>query len=392
MDRRRGQPCESHQTTGHEITDKPLNLLFVIVDLYGGAGVYCKILATGLKRFADRPVRTHLMTFRSPEMSDEDTLLFDQITKLDLPVHTDWRRSFETVRDIRRLTDAIDSAQSDLIVSIGTYANLLVPYVAPKRKIILTEHVHLSGRLNESKSRVVLPKLIRWRYPGRPVVVPSQGAADDLRDRYGLDDVRVIPHGIDAERVLRLAEETPADLPKHPYMVAAGRLVPQKDYPTMLTAYAEAHGRAIKTDLLILGAGSPLPALEALAGKLGIGGNVKFAGFVQNPYPYLKHAQALVLSSVYEGFGLAILEAMTLGTPCISTDCPSGPAEILGNGEFGLLVPPRDPHALANAMLELVSFPAKRQILVDKALRRADELSLSAMTTRYLALFDEVLG
>ncbi|CAN5559811.1 hypothetical protein BH10PLA1_BH10PLA1_00860 [soil metagenome] len=366
--------------------------MLVIVDLYGGAGVYCKILATGLKRFADRPIRTHLLLFRSPQISDEDTLLFDQITKLDLPVHTDWRRSFETVRDIRRLTDAIDAAPSDLIVSIGTYSNLLVPYVAPKRKIILTEHVHLSGRLGESKSRVVLPKLIRWRYPGHPVVVPSQGAADDLRDRYGLDDVRVIPHGIDAERVLRLAEEMPADLPKHPYMVAAGRLVPQKDYPTMLTAFAEAHGRAIKTDLLVLGTGSQLPALEALAGKLGIGGNVKFLGFVDNPYPYLKYAEAMVLSSVYEGFGLALLEAMTLGTPCISTDCPSGPAEILGNGEFGLLVPMRDPHALADAMLEMMSFPAKRQMLVDRALQRSDEMSLAQMTERYLATFDEVLA
>ncbi len=368
----------------------PLNLLFVIVDLYGGAGVYCKTLATGLRRYANRPIRLHLMTFRSPAMSDEDTLLFDEVTKLNLPVHSDWRRSFETVRDIRRLTDAIDAAPADITLTIGTYANLLTPYVAPKRRIILTEHVHLSGRLGESKSRVVLPKLIRWRYPGHTVVVPSQGAADDLRDRYGLDDVRVIPHGLDADRIIKLAEETPADLPSHPYMIAVGRLVPQKDYPTMLTAYAEAFGRGVKTDLLIIGGGSQREPLEALVGKLGIGANVKFLGHVDNPYPYIKHAKALVLSSVYEGFGLVLLEAMTLGVPCLSTDSPSGPAEILHNGEFGFLVPPRDAHAMANSMLELMSFPSNRHLLIDKAVQRTQELSLATMTARYLELFDEI--
>jgi len=165
--------------------------------------------------------------------------------------------------------------------------------------------------------------------------------------------------------------------------------VPQKDYPTLLTAYAEAFGRGVKTDLLILGTGSQRESLEALAGKLGIGGNVRFKGHVDNPFPYLKHAKAFVLSSVYEGFGLVLLEAMTLGVLCISTDCPSGPAEILGNGEFGTLVPPREPHQLANALLEMMSFPSSRQGLIDRAIRRSQELSLAAMTEKYLSLFDE---
>ncbi len=366
----------------------PLSILLVMVDLYGGAGVYAKTLAAGLKRFAGRAVTIKLLLFRNPAISDEDALLFDQVTKLDLPVHTDWRRSFETVRDIRRLGDALDDMPADITVSIGTYSNLLVPYVAPKRRVILTEHVHLSGRLAESKSRVVLPKLIRWRYPGHTVVVPSQGAADDLRDRYGLDDVRVIPHGVDAERIARLAEQTPDDLPSHPFFIAIGRLVPQKDYPTMLTAFAEAHGRAVKTDLLILGGGSQQKTLEELANKLGVGATVRFKGHVENPYPYLKHARAIVLSSIYEGFGLVLLEAMTLGVPVITTDCPSGPAEIIANGEFGLIVPPREPHRLASAMLELTSFPDKRQSLIDKALQQADELSLEKMTRQYLELFE----
>jgi glycosyltransferase involved in cell wall biosynthesis len=368
---------------------EPLNLLFVIVDLYGGAGVYCKTLAAGMKRFADRAVRTHLLLFRNPSMTDEEMLLFDTITKLDLPVHTDWRRSFETVRDIRRVGDALATQPADITLSIGTYANLLVPYAAPQRKIILTEHLNLSGRLAESKSRVVLPKLIRWRYPGRTVVVPSEGAADDLRDNYGLNDVRVIPHGVDADRITELADE-PIDRPANAYFIAVGRLVPQKDYPTMLTAFTEAHGRGINHDLVILGSGSQESALKELAGKLGVGDRVHFQGQTTNTYPWIKHARALVLSSIYEGFGLVLLEAMNLGIPCISTDCPSGPAEILGSGKFGTLVPMRNPHALANAMLELASNPGLRQALIDKAFQRAGELSLGRMTARYLELFDDL--
>ncbi len=380
----------SIQNSEFAMPSDSLSILLVMVDLYGGAGVYAKTLATGLKRYADRPVNIKLLLFRNPATTDEDALLFDKIVKLDLPVHTDWRRSFETVRDIRRLGDALDALPSDITVSIGSYSNLLVPYVAPNRRVILTEHVHLSGRLAESKSRVVLPKLIRWRYPGHEIVVPSQGAADDLRDRYGLDDVRVIPHGVDAERITRLADESPSDLPTHPYFIAIGRLVPQKDYPTMLTAYAEAYGRAVKTDLLILGGGSQQKPLEELAEKLGVGGTVRFKGHVENPYPYLKHARAIILSSVYEGFGLVLLEAMTLGVPVITTDCPSGPAEIIANGEFGLIVPPREPHLLANAMLELISFPDKRQAMIDKAVQRSNELSLDKMTRQYLNLFDSL--
>lgn len=369
---------------------EPFNLLFVIVDLYGGAGVYCKTLAAGMKKYADRQVRTHLLLFRNPSMTDEEMLLFDTVNKLDLPVHTDWRRSFETVRDIRRVGDALAAQPADITLTIGTYANLLVPYAAPERKIILTEHLHVSGRLAESKSRVVLPKLIRWRYPGRTVVVPSEGAADDLRSNYGLEDVRVIPHGVDADRITRLADEAPADLPRHPYFIAVGRLVPQKDYPTLLTAFAEAWGRGLNHELVILGTGSQEAAIKELADKLGVADRVHFKGQQANPYAYMKRAKALVLSSVYEGFGLVLLEAMTLGVPCISTDCPSGPAEILGSGEFGTLVPMKDPHALANAMLELVSDPALRQTLIDKAHQRATELSLGRMTAKYLQLFDDV--
>jgi glycosyltransferase involved in cell wall biosynthesis len=158
----------------------------------------------------------------------------------------------------------------------------------------------------------------------------------------------------------------------------------------MLTAFAEAWGRGLNHELVILGSGSQEAALKELADKLGVADRVHFKGQTTNPFAYMKHARALVLSSVYEGFGLVLLEAMTIGVPCISTDCPSGPAEILGNGEFGTIVPMKDAHALANAMLELASDPVLRQTLIDKAYQRAGELSLGRMTAKYLQLFDDV--
>ena len=101
--------------------------------------------------------------------------------------------------------------------------------------------------------------------------------------------------------------------------------------------------------LMLLGAGPMLDELRGLATSLGIAEHVSFEGFVPNPLPYMRAADAFVLSSRSEGFGNVLVEAMGCGTPVISTDCPHGPAEILANGRYGILVPPRDPDALAPA-------------------------------------------
>ena len=134
-------------------------------------------------------------------------------------------------------------------------------------------------------------------------------------------------------------------------ILGVGRLTQAKDFPTLIRAFALVRKKRAAR-LMILGEGEERPKLEALVRELGLEREVTLPGFVDNPYKYMKRAAVFVLSSKWEGFGNVLVEAMALGTPVVSTDCPSGPAEILENGRWGRLVPVGDVYALAEAIIE----------------------------------------
>jgi glycosyltransferase involved in cell wall biosynthesis len=165
--------------------------------------------------------------------------------------------------------------------------------------------------------------------------------------------------------------------------VTAGRLVGHKDHPTMLRALA-LHRQHTPARLLVLGTGDMLESLQALARDLGVADAVDFLGFRANPLPYFRRADAFLLTSLSEGFGNVLVEAMACGTPVISTDCPHGPREILDNGRFGKLIPLREPVALAAAMGRL---PELRARCPEAKLRaHARTFTYAACAARYLNL------
>src|SRR3546814_17554310 len=123
---------------------------------------------------------------------------------------------------------------------------------------------------------------------------------------------------------------------------------PQKDFPTLLKAFALLR-QEHPAKLIILGDGAGKEGLEALAETLGIRADVAFPGYVANPYAYFRHASLFVLSSAWEGLPNVLIEAMASGCPVVSTDCPTGPSEILDGGPFGRLVAVGDYDALAKA-------------------------------------------
>jgi glycosyltransferase involved in cell wall biosynthesis len=119
--------------------------------------------------------------------------------------------------------------------------------------------------------------------------------------------------------------------------------------------------------LLILGEGNQRPLLERMIVDMDLAESIRLAGYQANPHKYVKRASLFVLASVYEGCPLALVEAMALGTPVVSTDCVAGPAEILQYGRYGRLVPVSDPEAMAEAILAALAAPPQRRELQERA-------------------------
>ena len=200
-----------------------------------------------------------------------------------------------------------------------------------------------------------MPRLVRLFYPWADCIVGvSAGVAADVARLAAVDPetVRVIYNPV---VTLDLVEDAQAPVP-HPWfedatpvLVAAGRLRPQKDFPTLLRAFATLRASR-DARLIILGDGPEIKNLEALVVELGLDEDVQLPGNTSNPYAYMARAAAFVLSSRWEGLPTVLVEALRCGAPVIATDCPSGSREILADGRYGTLVPVGDIRALASAM------------------------------------------
>lgn len=215
------------------------------------------------------------------------------------------------------------------------------------------------------------------------IIAVSQGVAQDLVTCFPIpfERVKVIYNPIVFPELFQKAEEPVAHSwftsKEVPVILAAGRFEPQKAFLTLIKAFYELC-KEINARLVILGDGKERGAMEALIAQLGLQERVSLLGFVLNPYPYMANADLFVLSSAWEGFGIVLVEAMAIGTPVVSTDCPFGPSEILENGRLGPLVPVEDVMGLAMAMQNALLRPVARDELMRAAQRFTDEASAKA--------------
>jgi glycosyltransferase involved in cell wall biosynthesis len=255
-------------------------------------------------------------------------------------------------------------------------------------RVVVSEHSHCSMALRNAESRRgrMIGRFMRWTYPRADgVVAVSAGVADDLAQAIDLPRARiaVVYNPVVTPAVL---EQSVAELHdpwfaagEPPVILGAGRLTLQKDFPTLIRAFALLR-RTRPARLLILGEGELRAELEALVGELRLAGDVRLPGFVDNPFAYMRRSDLFVLSSTWEGFGNVLVEAMACGTPVVSTDCPSGPAEVLEHGKWGRLVPVGDVEALADAMLATLDAPTRPDVAV-----RAAEFDVTSAVEAYLA-------
>jgi len=321
----------------------------------GGAERLTWLILKHIDRERFEPVLVVLSAFDDsyPEPEGIRVIYLNKGNFLDLP------------RVIWRLSRVFEEEQPDVVLSMADFANLvsiLAKKVScAKPKLVLDERSHSSINLRyEFLGRFKIWAIPRL-YPQADVVVCcSQGVAGDLINRFNIPRtmIKVIQNPADGAYISEMAGEEVEHLWLNsrdmPVIIAAGRLVAQKNYPLMLRAFARVN-TGFPCRLIVLGKGREKESLEGLVSRLGLKDMVDFLGFQKNPFKYMARSDIFVLSSLTEGFSSVILEAMTCGIPVISTQCPSGPDELITDGVNGLLVPVDDEKALSEAMLRLLN-------------------------------------
>jgi len=255
----------------------------------------------------------------------------------------------------------------DALLSTLDYANVVALCACrlarvPTRIVVLDQNtISISSQHSPQWRERIIPRIIKFAYRWADHIVGnSQGVTDDLIHITGLPRTRI--HVIYNPVVTPTLWEKREVRPSHPWfgldqppvVLAVGRLTPQKDFTTLIRAFARVR-RNRPVRLMILGEGTDRQELEALVRLLKLEEDVSLPGFVENPYSYMAHADVFVLSSRWEGLPTVLIEALSCGTRVIATDCPSGPREILAGGLYGSLVPMHNAAALAGAITAALS-------------------------------------
>jgi glycosyltransferase involved in cell wall biosynthesis len=254
--------------------------------------------------------------------------------------------------------------------------------------------------LGQRPKKLHLPVMSRI-YPKLAAVMGcADGVGDDLRYNFKLANAGAIPNGTDVERCRKLAAEPVPERLCHvferPVIINVAAFHFQKNQQLLLRAHAKLihgeDGRApVDHHLLFVGSGSLESQLRDLATDLGVSDRVFFSGYVDNPYPMLRAARAFVLSSHWEGLPLVVAEALAVGTPVVSTDCPNGPREILDGGRYGTLVPVDNLDAMTRAIHEVLTDDARCAQLRAASNAGAERMSIRPRANQLGELFWRVL-
>lgn len=266
-------------------------------------------------------------------------------------------------RTVRRLSHLIASTQPNVVLSCVNATNI-VTGLAVKRCPLLVRWFARVGNSPRQADRGLRRFVLRHLYRDSDLVIANAEALrDEMIECYGLKNhpMAVALNPCDLPQIRRAASVGQSPIKRADYrIVACGRLANQKRYDVMLRALASLQMRE-SVELVICGDGPLRRSLERLANHLQIRDQVTFLGFVENPHAIMASADLFLLTSDYEGLPNALIEAQALGVPAISTDCQTGPREIVEEGVTGLLVPVRDAHALSAAVSKLLDDVDLRQ-------------------------------
>lgn len=351
--------------------------LFISV-MKGGAGKNIFILANELVR---KDFVVHLI------LENKEKYYLNKINKKINVINL---KSPFFLKSIFLVVKYLKKERPNVLISTGTRANVVVAIIKtilrPPLKIIIRQVTHFSSNnklLTKFFAKIFYKKLDY-------VIAVSKGVKEDLMKTLDIsrEKIIVIYNSIENNKFFREARKGVV----HSWikdknsivMLGAGRLCEAKDFSTLIKAFHKLNKKNKNTKLIILGEGKEREELERLIRDLKLKDCIIIPGFVENPYAYMTKADLFVLSSRWEGLPNVLIEALACGTPVVSTDCPSGPSEILENGKYGKLVPVGDVDALAKAIEETLENPIDSKILQE----RAKDFDIEKIADEYLKLIE----
>lgn len=279
-----------------------------------------------------------------------------RVNLIDLKAHRILACIPGLVRYLRKVRPKVLFSAMDYVNVVAIWAKCLSGI---STRVVVSVHAqpeYFYGNRNTFKGKMLMG-LLRLSYlKADKIVAVSRGLANELVDVVGIDKNKVctIYNPIINDELYHLSNEIflhpSIGLRKPPIILAVGRLAIEKDYLTLIRAFQLVRQQRTAR-LLILGEGEERVAIDNLIKSLNLTDDVDLLGFVPNPYALMRVASCFVLSSKSEGFGNVLVEALAIGCPIVSTNCPYGPGEILDNGKWGALVPVGDYRAMATSIL-----------------------------------------
>ena len=364
-----------------------MSIALAIPTLNGGGAE--RVMSTVANYWAEHGHEVHLVTHDRPE--NDFYPLDGRVIRHGFDISKPPRHVLDTFRhNIQRITlprRCLKDIRPDAVISFTMRMNVqnLLALCGTDIPVIVSE------RNNPVAQRQPHPfeLLRRYLYPGASaLVVQTEAARAWALGFMPHEKVHVIPNPLSMEHDPG-GKDMPG--PEHRFVVcSAGRLIPSKGFDLLIQAFHIAARDKREWSLLILGEGEDRPRLEGITSELGMQDRVHMPGRVKNPFAFMESSSLFVLSSRHEGFPNALIEAMALGLPVISTDCPHGPSEIVTDGVDGILVPNGDFQALSSAMEHLMVHEDMRNRLGEHARVSSERFSLDTVMHQWESLLETI--
>lgn len=363
------------------------------------------LIISSLRQGGAERIITYIASYLRQEKYEISLILYDKKGPYlaEIPKYIniyDFRKRtpLDFIRLIFCTRKVIKEVKPDIVLSFLSYTNIVtglsILFLKRGFKIIFSERNYPPESLRRIKFGWAKKWLMKFTYQKADLILPNSNLTKVALEKYfhvRSDKLKTIYNPIDLGKVIERSREEVA----HPFfedknsqvIISIGRLVEQKRFDRLLRVFSYVAKQNEKVCLVVIGEGELQIVLSELAVKLNIHESVDFVGFQENPYAWISKADIFVLSSDYEGFPNVMLESMACKTPVISTDCPSGPNEIITNGENGILVAPDDEEGMATAVNTLLNNKELREKFSKEGFKKVNEFAIEKIIPQYEELF-----